>query len=158
MERWGISANSLYFRATIHKEVGPWYAFFFEWLSLTICGWMPDAWRDWWHYRIDYPIFNWCQRRYQSTMIEIDLYDVPLMFDPETVGWAIHEAHNERAKPISDSPAIREKYQHFLEVREQERNFKTLRKNAEQEVIDLFTKRHPHLLETLGLKEDKNDL
>lgn len=158
MERWSVSANSLYYVVTIHKDVGPWYAFFLEWLSLMICGWMPEAWRDWWHLKVDLPIFNWCQKCYRSKTLEADLYDVPLHFDPETIGWAIYETNAETVKSVSDSPIIREKYQQFLEIRNQERNLKVLRKNAEQEVIDLFTKRHPHLLESLGFKEEKNDI
>lgn len=41
MERWSIASNSLFKKASIYHESGPWYLFFIEWLSVFICDWFP---------------------------------------------------------------------------------------------------------------------
>jgi len=41
MERWGISSNGLYKKASVHCEEGPWWLFFLEWLNFTVCYWIP---------------------------------------------------------------------------------------------------------------------
>jgi hypothetical protein len=37
MERWTIGTNSIHKTAMIYKEVGPWWVFFIEWLSISLC-------------------------------------------------------------------------------------------------------------------------
>jgi len=37
MERWGVAVNSVYKTGHVYRQVGPWYIFFIEWLSETLC-------------------------------------------------------------------------------------------------------------------------
>ena len=84
MERWGLGTNSVYKYAVIHREEGPWWVFFIEW----IMGWaswlfIPFGQQDWYTVEVYDRIYQWCYRQYQSTEIKVDIDDVSQFFEED---------------------------------------------------------------------------
>lgn len=113
MERWTVTSNSHFETAYIYHEVGPWYLFFIEWLTMTICDWIPPIpfpkWKitnqsllgddyineetnlkDWygnlrnfWHLKIDNRILQWVWKKFKVESLEIDYKEVIEKFPEE---------------------------------------------------------------------------
>lgn len=94
MKSWHLGRNTLYKKAYVYVEEGPWWAFFIGEVSQWICHFIPPVplppigkivdegetynWRgwygtfnSWWHGNVDDPIYFWAYKKIKRHTIKI---------------------------------------------------------------------------------------
>ena len=75
MRTWSIGMNSYYKTASYILEEGSWWVFAIEetnfWVDWVI-GKLPQLIREWWWYKVFHPIFQWCNGRKKTWMVDLD--------------------------------------------------------------------------------------